>query len=56
MVSEIDRLKDLTKKLKLEGDIKENHLRTLKQRVEHQEDEIESLKTLNQSSSQATNV
>lgn len=51
--SEIERLKDMTKKLKLETEIKDNQVKALKQRLEHNEEEIENLKTLAQSQSQA---
>lgn len=42
--SEIDRLKELAKKLKLEAEIKENQVRTLKVKLEHFEGENEKLK------------
>jgi len=42
--AELDRLRELNKKLKLEADIKENQVRSLKQRLEHHEQEIDGLK------------
>jgi predicted RNase H-like nuclease (RuvC/YqgF family) len=41
---EIDRLKDQCKKLKLEAEIKENQVRTLKVKLDHFEGENEQLK------------
>ncbi|CDW71439.1 UNKNOWN [Stylonychia lemnae] len=48
-VNEIEKLKELNKKLKLESEIKENQVKTLKQRLEHNDEEIENLKTVSQS-------
>jgi hypothetical protein len=41
---EIERLRDQCKKLKLEAEIKENQVRSLKVKIEHQESECEQLK------------
>lgn len=48
-ITEIERLKEIIKKLKLDTEIKENQVKTLKQRLEHNDEEIDSLKTLTQS-------
>ena len=49
--NEIERLKEVSKKLKLEAEIKDNQVRALKQRLEHTEEELENLKTVAQSQS-----
>ena len=41
----------MSKKLKLEAEIKDNQVRALKQRLEHTEEELENLKTVAQSQS-----
>ncbi len=49
-VAEIERLRDLNKKLKLESEIKENQVKSLKVKIENMEDELENVKvSLNQS-------
>ena len=54
-MAEIERLKELTKKLKLESEIKENQVKTLKQRLDHNEEELENMKTIvTQQQSQST--
>eukprot|EP00347_Sterkiella_histriomuscorum_P007164 403350016 len=53
--NEIERLKEITKKLKLETEIKDNQVKALKQRLEHNEEELENLRTMAQSQSQ-TNI
>lgn len=47
--NEIERLKEINKKLKLESEIKDNQVKALKQRLEHHEEELENMKTLTQS-------
>lgn len=42
--AEVDRLKEMCRKLRLEAEIKENQVRSLKVKIEHQEGECEQLK------------
>ena len=42
--AEIERLKEMNKKLKLESEIKENQVRSLKVKIDHYEGECENLK------------
>lgn len=43
-MNEIEKLKDLNRKLKLETEIKDNQVKSLKVKLDHTENELDSIK------------